>query len=320
MMRRGRAARENNTGRNACATWHRHSCLWGLAIFLVFAASAWASLVNDVRALVADQNLALADRLVRAAQSKQGPTSEVAAALSWLARGALNARQIAQAESYAAESRKLAMRLLGPRRIDSDPWLPVAVGASIEVHARVLAARGEAGEAVTFLRDELRTWAHTSLDERIQKNINLLSLEGKPAPRLEGFYLAGVRGRPVLLFFWAHWCPDCKADVPVIADVARRFAPQGLALIGPTRLYGYVAGGEAAPPPVEKQYIQHVRSQYYAPLASMPAPLSEANFQAYGASTTPTIVLLDRAGVVRFYHPGAVSEPELTARVQAVLR
>ena len=52
----------------------------------------------------------------------------------------------------------------------------------------------------------------------------------------------------------------------------------------------------------------------------MPAPLSEANFQAYGASTTPTVVLLDRAGIVRFYHPGAVSEPELTARVQALLR
>jgi thiol-disulfide isomerase/thioredoxin len=276
--------------------------------------------VNDVQALVAGGNLAVADRLVRSAQSKQGASSEVAAALSWLARGALRARQIAQAESYATETRNLAMRLLGPRRIDSDPWLPTAVGASIEVHANVLAARGETAEAVTFLRNELKTWSNTSIDERIQKNINLLSLEGKPAPRLEGFNLAGLKGRPVLLFFWAHWCPDCKADVPVIASVARRFAPQGLALVGPTRLYGYVAGGEPAPPPAEKQYIEQVRSRYYAPLAGMPAPLSEANFQAYGASTTPTVVLVDRAGVVRFYHPGAVSEPELTARVEALLR
>lgn len=290
------------------------------AVFAFAAASAWASLVNDVQALVAGQNLTVADRMVRAAQSKQGSTPEVAAALSWLARGALRAKQIAQAESYAAESRKIAIGLLGSRRIDSDPYLPTAVGASIEVHAGVLAARGETAEAVSFLRDELKIWANTSIDERIEKNINLLSLEGKPAPRLEGFNLAGLRGRPVLLFFWAHWCPDCKADVPVIAAVAKRFAPQGLALIGPTRLYGYVAGGEPAPPPVEKQYIEQVRSRYYAPLAGMPAPLSEANFQAYGASTTPTVVLVDRAGVVRFYHPGAVSEPEITAHVQAMLR
>jgi thiol-disulfide isomerase/thioredoxin len=290
------------------------------AIFIFAAASVWASLVNDVQALVAGGNLTVADRLVRATQVRQGSTSEVAAALSWLARGALSMRQIAQAESYATESRKIAMGLLGPRRIDSDPYLPIAVGASIEVHAGVLAARGETAEAVTFLRDELKVWANTSIDERIQKNINLLSLEGKPAPRLEGFDLKGLRGRPVLLFFWAHWCPDCKADVPIIAAVARRFAPQGLALVGPTRLYGYVAGGEPAPPLVEKQYIEQVRSRYYAPLAGMPAPLSEANFQAYGASTTPTVALVDRAGVVRFYHPGAVSEAELTAHVQAVLR
>jgi thiol-disulfide isomerase/thioredoxin len=309
-----------DTGRNACATWYRHSCLCPVFALLAFAASAQASLVNDVQALVASQNLAAADRLVRTTQSKQGSTSEVAAALSWLARGALSARQIPQAESYAAESRKIAVGLLGPRRIDTDPYLPTAVGASIEVHAGVLAARGETTEAVSFLRDELKIWVNTSIEERIQKNINLLSLEGKPAPRLEGFDLAGLRGRPVLLFFWAHWCPDCKADVPIIADVVRKYAPQGLALVGPTRLYGYVAGGEPAPPPVEKQYIEQVRSRYYAPLAGMPAPLSVANFQAYGASTTPTVVLVDRAGVVRFYHPGAVSEPELAAHVQALLR
>jgi thiol-disulfide isomerase/thioredoxin len=286
----------------------------------VFASVGWASLVNDVQALVANRDLAGAERLVRAAQSKQGSTAEVAAALSWLARGALSARQIPQADSYAAESRKMAMGLLGPRRIDTDPYLPTAVGASIEVHAGVLAARGETAEAVTYLRDELKMWANTSIDERIEKNINLLSIEGKPAPRLEGFDLAGLRGRPVLLFFWAHWCPDCKADVPIIADVVKRYAPQGLALVGPTRLYGYVAGGESAAPPVEKQYIEQVRGRYYAPLAGMPAPLSEANFQAYGASTTPTVVLLDRKGVVRFYHPGAVSEAELSAHVQALLR
>jgi hypothetical protein len=52
----------------------------------------------------------------------------------------------------------------------------------------------------------------------------------------------------------------------------------------------------------------------------MPAPLSAANFLTYGASTTPTLILIDRAGVVRFYHPGAASEAELAVRIQAVLR
>ena len=51
----------------------------------------------------------------------------------------------------------------------------------------------------------------------------------------------------------------------------------------------------------------------------MPAPLSAANFIAYGASTTPTLVLIDRGGIVRYYHPGAASEAELTAHIRGVL-
>ena len=51
----------------------------------------------------------------------------------------------------------------------------------------------------------------------------------------------------------------------------------------------------------------------------MPVPLSANNFIAYGASSTPTLVLIDRGGIVRYYHPGAASEAELTARIRALL-
>jgi thiol-disulfide isomerase/thioredoxin len=279
-----------------------------------------AALPDEVQALVAHHQLAIAAQRVRAIQAKQGPSAEIAAALSWLARGALSEGQLAQADAYATEARAMALQVLGIRNIDADPWLPTAIGASIEVRAQVLAKQGQTGEAVSFLRRELSTWGNTSLHTRIQKNINLLSLEGKPAPSLEGFNLASLKGRPVILFFWAHWCPDCKADAPIIAGVWKQFASRGLTVVGPTRLYGYAAAGEPAAPADEKQYIERIRRQYYAALDSMPTPLSAANFEAYGASTTPTLVLLDRAGMVRYYHPGAMSQQELTADVQALLR
>jgi thiol-disulfide isomerase/thioredoxin len=287
----------------------------------------FASLVNDVRGLIGRHDFAGAERVARAYQAQTGATSELAAALSWLARGALDAKRFDQAESYAAETRKLALELLDTRKLDGDHWLPTALGASIEVHAQALAARGERPEAIAFLREQLRLFGATSLNERIRKNMNLLTLEGKPAPPLEEndwlgpkpASLAALRGHPVLLFFWAHWCPDCKAEAPVLASLRNTYGPQGLVLIGPTRLYGYVAGGEEAAPAAEKQYIEQVRRRYYAALADMPVPLSAANFPTYGASTTPTLILIDRAGVVRFYHPGAASEAELSARIQALL-
>jgi thiol-disulfide isomerase/thioredoxin len=294
---------------------------------LVFSAAAQVGLVNNVRALIGLHNLAAADQQARAYQSRIGVTPELAAALSWLARGALDAGSFDRADAYATEARTIATGFLKNRQLDRDPWLPTALGASIEVHAQALAARGERPEAIAFLLEQLKLFAATSLTERVRKNINLLSLEGKPAPPLEAPAwlgpkpppLASLRGHPVLLFFWAHWCPDCKAEVAILASLEKAWAPQGLVILGPTRYYGYVAGGADAPALVEKKYIEQVRSQFYAALPNMPAPLSATNFVTYGASTTPTLVLIDGAGVVRYYHPGAASLSELTDRIRAIL-
>jgi thiol-disulfide isomerase/thioredoxin len=295
---------------------------------MVLALFLYVSLIDDVRSLIAHHDFAAAERAARAYQARAGATSELAATLSWLARGALDAKRFDQAESYASETRKLALELLRTRKLDGDRWLPTALGASIEVHAQALAARAERQEAISFLREQLNLFGATSLHARIQKNINLLAMEGKPAPPLEEndwlgpkpASLAALRGHAVLLFFWAHWCPDCKAEAPVLGALKNTYGAKGLVLIGPTKLYGYAAGGEEAAPAAEKQYIEQVRRQHYSALADMPVPVSAANFQAYGASTTPTLVLIDAAGVVRFYHPGAVAEPELSARIQAILR
>ena len=287
----------------------------------------FVSLVNDVRGLISHHDFAGAERAVQTYRAQAGATSELAAALSWLARGALDAKRYDQAESYAAETRKLALDLLRTHKLDGDRWLPTALGASIEVHSQALAARGERPEASAFLREQLALFGATSLHERIRKNMNLLTLEGKPAPPLEAqewlgpspASLASLRGHPVLLFFWAHWCSDCKAGAPILAALMNAYGPKGLALVGPTRLYGYVAGGEEAAPAAEKQYIEQVRRRYYAALAGMPVPVGASNFLAYGASTTPTLILIDAKGVVRFYHPGAVSEQELSVRIQSLL-
>src|ERR1035438_8884702 len=86
----------------------------------------FASVVNDVRTLVAAHDFAAADREVRDYQARQGVTPELAAALSWLARGSLEAKQFDSADSYAAETRTLADQLLRSRKLDADSWLPTA--------------------------------------------------------------------------------------------------------------------------------------------------------------------------------------------------
>jgi len=295
------------------------------ALFL--ASSAFAGIVDDVLAALNRNDFAGADRQVQAYRKLRGDTSDLANAIAWQARAALSVNKLDQAAAYASQTRQMALRnVLGPR-IDREQWL-FALGASIEVQAQVMASKGETAEAMLFLRNELKTYAGTTLRERIQKNINLLGLEGKPAPELEAAVwfgprpptIASLRGKPILLFFWAHWCPDCKADVPIIAGLMKKYGPRGLTLIGPTRFYGYVANGAEAPPEVEKPYIEQVRRRFYAPLLDISAPLSNTNFNRYGASTTPTLVLVDRKGIVSWYHPGDATERELTAQIEKALR
>jgi thiol-disulfide isomerase/thioredoxin len=298
-----------------------------IAVFLLAVSTAFAQdLVKEVRAAVAQNNFTLGESLIEKHRAAHGATPEMILAVSWLGRGALAAKQYDRADDYAQRARKLALEQLSRRKLDAEPNLPLALGASIEVQAHVMDARGERDQAVQFLQRELQTYRDTSMHARIQKNIHLLSLEGKPAPPLDfAKWLGGavpldtIRGRPTILFFWAHWCGDCKRTAPELARVMSEYGPKGLALIGPTQHYGYVAGGEDATPEKETPYIESVRRQFYSSLQGMPVPLSNENFKRYGVSTTPTLVFLDRKGVVRQYHPGAMDYPQLAAAVQKIL-
>jgi len=287
----------------------------------LLAAAAWANVITDVRIAIARHDFALGDSYVQQFRSTYGVRPDMIEALSWLGRGALDAKQLDKADAYAKETERLSLEELKSRPLDAEPHLPIALGAAIEVQAQVMNERGSRSEALAFLRKELVAYRTTSIRTRIQKNINLLTLEGKLAPALDEreflgtkpVPLASLKGEPVLLFFWAHWCGDCKAEAPILAEIGREYASKGLVIVAPTQRYGYVARGEEAGPADELKYIDQVRHRFYGDLLNVPAPVSEDNLKNYGASTTPTLVLIDRRGVVRLYHPGIMTLEELRA-------
>ncbi len=266
------------------------------------------------------------DRLLAAHKASAGADGAYLEALSWVSRGKFAAKDYAAADKYAQLTRAGVLARLKAHKLEDDSSLPLALGASIEVQSQVLNATGRKAEAVSFLSGELKTWYGTVIRTRIQKNLNLITLRGRLAPRLETKEylgsappsLPGLRGKPVLLFFWAHWCSDCKAEAAVLERVARE--NPGLVIVGPTQHYGYVEGGEEASRETESRYIEAVRAKYYARISAMTVPVSEENFKAWGASTTPTLALIDRRGIVRLYNPGRLSYEELAPQVAAVLK
>jgi thiol-disulfide isomerase/thioredoxin len=294
---------------------------------VLLTASAWAGVVDDVRLALARNNFSAAESVLNSYRSQQGVNPEYLEAYSWMARVALDQGQYDQASAYAKQTKSFVLEQLKQRSLDSDPHLPIALGAALEVQSQTLAARGQRTQAVALLQSALRTYGNTSIHDRLQKNLNLLSLQGRPAPPLKSDEFLGaklpmpaqLKGSPVLLFFWAHWCSDCKAEAPIITQLRSEFSGQGLQVIGPTRLYGYTAQIEHASASDELGYIDAVRHRFYAGLLDMPVPISRYNFDTYGASTTPTLVLLDRTGRVAMYHPGALPYAELRAEIEKVV-
>lgn len=288
--------------------------------------SAFAGIVDDVRVALAQNQFASAESELNAYKTQRGITPEYLEALSWMGRAALDMQQYSQALGYARQTQTLAVQQLKTRKLDAEPELPIALGAAIEVQAQALAGRGQKEQGIALLRSALHTYGDTSIAPRLHKNLNLLTFVGQPAPVLRSAEflglpatsLAQLKGKPVLLFFWAHWCGDCKGESPILARLRSEF--QALTIIAPTQRYGYAARGEDATPQAELAYINTVWQQYYPGLQGVPVPVSKQNFNVYGASTTPTLVLVDRSGKIAFYHPGALPYEELRAAIEKVMK
>ncbi|HEY6935862.1 MAG TPA: TlpA disulfide reductase family protein [Terriglobales bacterium] len=294
---------------------------------LILGCIAWTSLAGAQKAVPSPAQVAQAEAQVEAYRARNGVDPQLLQFMAEIARAKLELGQVTAAQDYARQTEQLCRQQLTHRALDAEPRLPLALGGAIEVQAQALAKNGNRGTALALLRQALRQYGTTSLQARLQKNLNLLTLEGRPAPPLvENQYigpkppsLSALRGRPVLLFFWAHWCADCKHEGPIISRLESEYGPKGLALLGPTQRYGYAAYGEPANPQAELQYIDSVRRQYYADLSAMPVPVSKLNFDRYGASTTPTLVLINRRGIVAMYHPGVLSYEELRPEIEKVI-
>ena len=113
-------------------------------------------------------------------------------------------------------------------------------------------------------------------------DINLQTIDGKQ------FSLKSLRGKYVVLDFWASWCPDCRKDSPYIMSLYEKFAPKGVEFVG----VSFDTKAEAWKNGVEKLGIK------YTQVSDMKHMRESAVAQTYCVKWIPTVYVVDPEGKV----------------------
>lgn len=116
--------------------------------------------------------------------------------------------------------------------------------------------------------------------------------------------LAALKGKVVLVDFWALWCGPCRASMPHLGALRRAHGAEGLEIVGVT----------PDDPVKVAPFVQRIKATY--PQWEDPESETQASL---GVGALPTLFVIDRAGIVRDVIVGMPNEAALDARIDALL-
>jgi peroxiredoxin len=127
----------------------------------------------------------------------------------------------------------------------------------------------------------------------------LADASGKPVK------LSELRGKVVLLNFWATWCAPCAAEIPWFIEFQKGYESVGFATIGVSLDED---GWRAVRPYIDAHKIDYRVMVGNDDLA-----------QLYGANSLPTTFIIDRSGRIAATHVGICGKGEYEADIKRVL-
>jgi thiol-disulfide isomerase/thioredoxin len=139
------------------------------------------------------------------------------------------------------------------------------------------------------------------------------AMVGKPAPTLAlpalhggkaGLDLASLRGKVVVLDFWAPWCQPCKHEMPVLDKLAKKLGPD------------VVVVGVLVDPDLDgaRAVISRLQIGY-----DQVEDDKRAAARAYSVSVLPTLVVIDKQGTVRSYRTGFSPEEDVEDAIKRAM-
>ena len=134
-------------------------------------------------------------------------------------------------------------------------------------------------------------------------DFTLPDLRGKPVS------VKTWRGHPVIIDFWATWCPPCRKQIPELNDIYKRYRKKGLVVLGVSCDTIKGDGVKAVVP-----FLQQFKVSYPILMGN------DATVDALELSVVPTTLFVARDGRVVAKMEGAGREGELSEATENLLR
>ncbi|HEY2773883.1 MAG TPA: TlpA disulfide reductase family protein [Candidatus Binatia bacterium] len=120
--------------------------------------------------------------------------------------------------------------------------------------------------------------------------------------------LASLRGKVVLLNFWATWCQPCVAELPVLADLARRYHERGLVVVAAS------LDDKSA-----RAAVERVAGSMPEGVQVWIGATNDDMQRLHLGAAVPVTVLIDRNGGVRARERGTLAQGQLDEKVESAL-
>lgn len=119
--------------------------------------------------------------------------------------------------------------------------------------------------------------------------------------------LADLRGRAVMISYWATWCNPCKAELPILQKLQAEFASQGLVVLTINA--------------IEQDNLGEVQALAGQMGLSLPVLLDAQNYfqSTYKQMFFPTSYYIDANGVIRYIKLGDAPEAEMRTKLELLI-
>ena len=122
--------------------------------------------------------------------------------------------------------------------------------------------------------------------------------------------LSDLRGKVVMLDFWATWCPPCQEEMPSLVKLAKEYESQGLVFVAASR----------DEDDIKEEVVRQFVDRHLPELGQYVVYAGDEMAMAFKVEALPTLYFLDREGKVTDAVRGMMSEPAIRRRIENALK